>query len=85
MQQGRWVDGRIGRKDANGGMLVREWAGGAIASMFMISVLLGSMATVPASAQSSSATGTVKFFVDANAGFSTWLEPAHRGREAVHA
>ncbi len=74
MRQGCWADGRIGGKDANGGMLVREWTGGAIASMLLISALLGSMATVPASAQSSSATGTVKFFVDGDAGFSTWLE-----------
>ncbi len=74
MRQGCWADGHIGGKDANGGMLVREWAGGAVASMLLISALLGSMAAVPASAQSSSATGTVKFFVDGDAGFSTWLE-----------
>ena len=74
MRQGCWADGRIGGKDANGGRVVREWTRGAIASIFLVITILGSIVTVPVSAQSGGTTGRVNFFVDANAGFSTWLD-----------
>ena len=74
MQQGCWADWRIGGRDARNRMIQGKRAGGAIVSAFLIIIVLGSIASQTASAQSASATGTVKFFVDADADFSTWLD-----------
>jgi hypothetical protein len=74
MRQGCCADWRVGSKDANSGMIVREWMSGAVASIFLIITLLGSLVAGPAGAQSTSAPGTVKFFVDAGADFAAWLD-----------
>lgn len=74
MQQGCWADWRIGRFEANAGLRVRSWVCRQIPALFRIIIALGLIFIEAASAQSAGDSGTVKFFVDAGADFSAWLD-----------
>ena len=85
MQQGCWADWRIGRFEANAGLRVRSWVCRQIPALFRIIIALGLIFIEAASAQSAGDSGTVKFFVDAGADFSAWLDQPTDSEKAIHA